>query len=112
MPLGRNNTAPPAAPQVGNTQQLPQTFNKGEKEVVKKVGSLWKSKFADDPNADTFYIRADEFYGQLLFREKETGQYFEVKTLQLKTPTSRSGKALPTGLEYNVTLNLTRASKI
>jgi len=79
-------------------------YDKGTN-LIRKVGSLWES----NRKPGSYYVRADDYFGDLIFHERKTGKYYKVLTLQCYEPTAKGGNALPAGLQYNVCLNLTNA---
>lgn len=87
MPLGKKK------PSFGSSPKKEGGYAK-KKANIKNIGGIWQGKHG-------MYVKISDYNGDLIFREKETGRYYQLGQLRLTEPYAEHE-----GLELEVSINL------
>lgn len=72
--------------------------NRAPKEkLYRRIATMWKSKHFDGHN-----LQIDDYFGDVLFRDKETGKFYKLKGASFFEPNEKA----PADAVYNVVINL------
>lgn len=74
-----------------------------KEKIYRKVGTIWESQ-----KFEGHYIGTDDYYGALLFQDKETNKIFKVKGFSLFEP--REGD--PVGKTYDLVINILNPKQV
>lgn len=78
---------------------------KGKSEGLwKKIASLWQ----DESDEDRLFAVADDYSGELYYRDKDSDKYYKVNFISMFEPKKHKNakKDLPENLLYNMCVNL------